>query len=241
MAAQELPLAQGLGHLQQQLGQVAADLALDADRHHDPLPVAALHPLGDPFERVLQRDAETGLDDDALELARDGLVALAHDRVDRLREREAGGEAARHQLQRVGQTGAEGAEPAGALEPQVEPGADRARRRRRGPRAGCCPTPIRMPEQAGADGDAGPQQQPLRRLQRHPCGVELGLQPGLEGPVVGQRLLGGLAGLAAEARAGGCRLALGRTRRWRRSRRPASAGPASPWCPAPACACRARG
>ena len=44
-----------VGDGEQQLGQVAADLALDADRHHDPLEVAALHPLGDALQGVLER------------------------------------------------------------------------------------------------------------------------------------------------------------------------------------------
>ena len=62
VAAQVLALAQGGGHGEQELGQVAADLALDPDGHHDPLEVAALHPLGDALHRVLEGDAEPGLD-----------------------------------------------------------------------------------------------------------------------------------------------------------------------------------
>ena len=60
-----------------------------------------------PVERVLERDAQPGLDQHALELASDRLGALAHDRVDRLGERQAGGERARHQLEGVGQRGVE--------------------------------------------------------------------------------------------------------------------------------------
>ena len=70
LAAQVLALAQGGGHVEQQLGQVAADLALDPDRHHDPLEVRLSIRVRDALERVFQGDTEPALDDDALELAR---------------------------------------------------------------------------------------------------------------------------------------------------------------------------
>ena len=60
---------------------------------------------------VLDVDAEPLLDQRAPELAGHRLVALAHDGVDGLGQRQTGLEAARHQAEGLGELGVEGAEP----------------------------------------------------------------------------------------------------------------------------------
>src|SRR4051794_24812168 len=58
LEAQPLPLGHRVRHGVEQLGQVATDLALDADRHDRPHEVDTGHPLRRFFERVLDRTAE---------------------------------------------------------------------------------------------------------------------------------------------------------------------------------------
>ena len=70
LAAHVLALADGGGDRLEQLGEVAADPALDVDRHHDPGEVLALEPLGHALESGLEADAQPGLDEHAAELAR---------------------------------------------------------------------------------------------------------------------------------------------------------------------------
>ena len=64
--------------------------------------------VGDAVQRVLDRDAEPGLDQRPVELAGDRLLALPDDGVDRLRHRVAGRQAAGDELQRVRQLREEG-------------------------------------------------------------------------------------------------------------------------------------
>ena len=68
-------------HCRQQLGEVAADLTLDADRHDRPGEVLAVEPLRNAVEGVFQRDPDPGLDEHALELTRDRLLSFPRDRV----------------------------------------------------------------------------------------------------------------------------------------------------------------
>ena len=60
LATDVLALAHRGGHRVEQLGEVAADLALDLDGHDDPLEVLAVEPLGDALEGVLEGDARAG-------------------------------------------------------------------------------------------------------------------------------------------------------------------------------------
>ena len=68
VAAEALALHHGVGDRHQQLGQVATDLALDADGHDGPGEVRAVHALGRGVERLLERAAEAGLGDDPTQL-----------------------------------------------------------------------------------------------------------------------------------------------------------------------------
>ena len=103
VTAQALALRHRLGDRHQQLGEVAADLALDADGHDGPGEVGAVHALGDGVERLLERTAETGLGDDPAQLAAHRLGDLLRHGLDALHHRVAGPQRARQQLERVGQ------------------------------------------------------------------------------------------------------------------------------------------
>ena len=69
-------------------------------------------------EGVLDLDAEAGLDQRPAELVGDRVGALADDGVDGLGQRQARREAARHQLQGVGELGVERLEPPACLKPR---------------------------------------------------------------------------------------------------------------------------
>ena len=112
----------------QRLGEVAAHLALDADGHRGPPQVVAVHPLGQPVEAVLQVGADPGLGQGARELLGRGLGRIAHDGVDRLRQREPGGQAAGQQRQHVGQLLLELLGPPGGEDLEQHPAAGRAHR-----------------------------------------------------------------------------------------------------------------
>ena len=60
LPAHPLALGDGVGHRVEQLGQVASDLTLDADRQHDPREVGALHPVGHVVERILDAAGRDG-------------------------------------------------------------------------------------------------------------------------------------------------------------------------------------
>ena len=64
---------------------------------------------------------EALLDQCATQLAGHRLDALAHDRVDRLRQRQTGLEAAGHQAERLGELAVEGAEPTPVAPLEVDP------------------------------------------------------------------------------------------------------------------------
>ena len=82
-APQLLPLADALGDAVEHLGCVSSGLALHRRDERDLLQVAALHALDDAVERVLERDAELLVGDDALELR----LATARGRRRRRRRR----------------------------------------------------------------------------------------------------------------------------------------------------------
>jgi hypothetical protein len=109
------------GHRLEQLGQVAADPALDVDGHHDPGEVLAVEALGHACQGGLEADAEARLDQHAAELRRDRLRALVDDGVDGLGEGQARRQGARHQLQGVGQAAAEGLAPPAESDAEPHP------------------------------------------------------------------------------------------------------------------------
>src|SRR6266567_1347980 len=76
LAADVGALAHGADGGAQHLGQVAADVALNTNRHHRPAQVNGVHPLGDAAERVLQVGADPGLRERTGELARRWLGVL---------------------------------------------------------------------------------------------------------------------------------------------------------------------
>src|SRR4051794_17017762 len=166
----------------QQLGQVSTDLPLDVDGHHDPVEVLALEPVGDALERGLEREAESGLDEDLAELTGDRLGALTDDGVDRLRQRETCGQRPGPQLQGLGQSGLELLLPALALETEVHPGADRAAHHEDDP-----DDEAAAADQETEDGDAeeqgGVQEQPLRRTPGTAGTLETLGDPDLEAAV----------------------------------------------------------
>ena len=91
----------GVGHGVEQLGQVATDLALDADGHDRPHQVDAGHALGRVLERVLDGPAEARLGEHPLELAAGRLGRLVGDRLEALGEGEPGSHRTREQVQRA--------------------------------------------------------------------------------------------------------------------------------------------
>ena len=103
VAAQPLALGHRLGDGDEELGQVAADLPLDADRHDGPGEVAGLHPGGDAVERLLEGTAEAGLGDDPAQLPAHRLGDLLRHRLHALHERVAGAQRAGQQLEGVGE------------------------------------------------------------------------------------------------------------------------------------------
>ena len=119
------PLAHRADGGLEDLGEVAADLPLNPDGHHQPRDVLAGVALPDPFERVLQVAAEPGLGERAAQLAGHRLAALAHQCVDGLRQREAGAQRTDHELQGVRELLGERAGPATGA-----PAAGRTLRRR---------------------------------------------------------------------------------------------------------------
>ena len=107
VALQALPLAQRPGRRPQRLGEVAADLALDADRHRRPAHVRAVHPVRHPLERVADVGADPRLGQGPRELLRQRLGGVLGDGVERLAERESGRQAAGQQHEDIGQLGLE--------------------------------------------------------------------------------------------------------------------------------------
>src|SRR4051812_16181014 len=109
LPAEPLTLAECLRDHEEQLREVAADVALDPDGHHHPGEVLARHPPADPLEGVLDGHPEPALDECAIELGGHGGLPLPHHRVDRLGQRVARLHAAGEHLDGVRQLGEEGA------------------------------------------------------------------------------------------------------------------------------------
>ena len=114
-------LADGERDRVEDLGEVAADLVLDADGGGHQLEVVGPDAADHVLERLVERQAEVDLADDAPELDRDRRPRLAHDQLDRLEERRAGPERVGDQRDRVGQLLVEGPQPArlAAAEPEA--------------------------------------------------------------------------------------------------------------------------
>jgi len=85
------------------LGEVPADLALDADGHPGPAHVGGVHPVGQVVQAVFDVGADPGLGQGPGELLGRGLGGVPGDRVQGLQEREAGREAGGDQGQHIGQ------------------------------------------------------------------------------------------------------------------------------------------
>ena len=97
------PLTQRVGHVVQDLGQVAADLTLDVDGEDGPSEVVAADAFGERLERILGGTAQSDLGDDTLELDARGLGDLLGHGVQGLHEAVAGPKRARHDGEHVGQ------------------------------------------------------------------------------------------------------------------------------------------
>ena len=80
-------LADRVGDRVEDLGEVAADLVLDRDGGRHQLEVVGPHAADHVLERLLERQAEVDLADDAAELGRDRRARLADDELDGLQER----------------------------------------------------------------------------------------------------------------------------------------------------------
>src|SRR3954454_3314185 len=162
LTAHVLALAHGGRHRVQQLGEVASDLALDVDGHHDPVEVLALEPVGDALEGGLERQPETGLDEHLAELAGDRLGGLADDGVDRLRQRQTGSQGPGHQLQGVGERRLELLLAALATEAEVQPGSEPAQRHEQQPDDQVAAADEQADDR-DPDEDRGVEEQPLGR------------------------------------------------------------------------------
>ena len=110
------PLADRVGDGVEDLGEVAADLVLDRDGRGHQLEVVRPDAADHVLERLVERQAQVDLADDAAELGRDGRPRLAHDQLDGLQERRAGAQGVGDQGDRVRQLLVEGVEAA-ALAP----------------------------------------------------------------------------------------------------------------------------
>ena len=208
LPAKRLPLAKRPGHRGEQLREVAADLTLDPDCHHHPGEVLALHPFSDAFHGVLDRDAESCLDERAVELPADGLLVLTHNGVHRLRHGVAGGQAAGDQLQRVRQLTQECGRPPRLLDEKVGPWEAQPRGEPEDGRNDP-PTGDEQQDQRGASCDAEVDQHPLGRPQRHSGRFQPQPQVGFEVPPVDD-LAGKLDSTPRDLAAAqsGCRLLL---------------------------------
>ena len=114
-------LADGEGDRVEDLGEVAADLVLDADGRGHQLEVVGADAADHVLQRLVERQAEVDLADDAAELGRDRRPRLAHDQLDGLQERRAGAQGVGDEGDRVRQLLVEGVQPAAlaAAEPEA--------------------------------------------------------------------------------------------------------------------------
>ena len=111
-------LADDVGEVLEDLGQVAAGLALDQDRGREEPHVEQRHADGEVRQRVLQRQAEVLLVERLPELGADRLRHLVGDHLQAGREGVARLQRARHQVQRLGERFLERAQPARPLDLQ---------------------------------------------------------------------------------------------------------------------------
>jgi hypothetical protein len=168
--ADPLALAHRVDGCLEYLAEIAADLALDPDRHHQPGEVLARVAGGGAVERVFEFATEPRLGKRPAELARDRLGAFAYERVDRLPEREAGPDRADDELQRLRQQFGEPGGAAGGADVAVHAGQQPAGSE---PERYAEPDREDEREQHCATGRrAGTGEQPLRRTQVHAGPVE---------------------------------------------------------------------
>ena len=126
---------------------------------------------------LLDRDAESLLDQRTAQLAGHRLVALSDHSVDRLGKRQSRREAACHEGQRLRQLRVEGSEPLSVLSLEPPPREDDAADEREDHQSAALEDES---DEGSTDGYRGVQQQPLRRLEGRPCaGQPLG-EPVLE-------------------------------------------------------------
>src|SRR5688572_7403374 len=105
-------LPQHLGEVGQRLGEVAAGLALDRQRDDEELEFGGAEPVRGFLQRGLHRPPDLHLVGDGAELAPHRLLDLVGDDADRLGDRQAGAQAAHHQLDRVREPRGELGDPA---------------------------------------------------------------------------------------------------------------------------------
>ena len=115
------PLADRVRDRVEDLGEVATDRVLDRDGRGHQLQVVRADAPDHVLERLLERQAEVDLADDAAELERDRRPRLADDELDGLEERGAGAERVREQGDRVRKLLVEGLQPAALAATQPEP------------------------------------------------------------------------------------------------------------------------
>ncbi len=184
LAAHRRAFAQRVGHVVQDLGQVASDLALDVHGEDRPLEVGAPHAFGQRTQGVLGAPAEPDLGDDPLELGGGGLCDLLGGRVERLQEAVTGSQRAGHDRQDVGELFAE----------LLRAATERELQRHRRPESGDGPHTERDPrapedgvsdEQACERGTHGHDDE-LARAQAHGRGLELRVEPAAEPAGVGE-------------------------------------------------------
>ena len=109
------PLPDDVREVVEDLGEVAAGLALDQDGGDEEPHVDERHALAQVAERVLERDAEVLLLERLLELRADGIRRLVGDHAHGGRERVAGPDGARQQIESLGELLLEPGHATGAL------------------------------------------------------------------------------------------------------------------------------
>ena len=103
LAEQVEPFAHQGGNLGDDLGQVAAGLALDVDGHHEELEVRAVHPVLEVGQGAVHVHAVVDLVQGLAELGADGRIELVGHHAHAAAEGVSGLEGAGHQVQGLGQ------------------------------------------------------------------------------------------------------------------------------------------
>ena len=163
------PLADGVRDRVEDLGEVAADGVLDVDGGRHQLQVVGPDAADHVLHRLLERQAEVDLADDAAELGRHRRPRLADDELDGLEERRAGPEAVGQQRDRVRQLLVERAQAAGlaAIQPEARQEEPEERADEQGERAAQRRQRQRRDDEQErqADDRADPDREELGRLE----------------------------------------------------------------------------